>query len=69
MVQISHPECDSVAALKGGSSAHLPSSSRKADGKRRWGGQRRQDGHSRDREGASRVPVALSSVVGGNRLG
>lgn len=52
-----------MAVLKGGSSAHVPSSSRKA------GGKRRQGGRSGDREGASRVLTAPRSVTGGNSLG
>lgn len=52
-----------MAVLKRGSSAHVPSSSRKADGRRRRGG------HGRDREGASMVLGVLRSVAGGDSPG
>lgn len=52
-----------MAVLKGGSSAHVPSSSRKA------GGRRRRGGHGRDREGASMVLRVPRSAAGGNSLG
>jgi len=52
-----------VAVLKGGSSAHVPSPSRKA------GGKRRQGGCGGDREEASRILAAPRSAAGDNSLG
>lgn len=54
-----------MAVLKGGSSARVPSSSKKAGGRHRLGG------HDRDREGTNTAIGVLRSVAGGNspRLG